>query len=438
MYGKHIINIGKIIFVISIILLLSLSGCLKQKKLLLNTAPEISILSPQSEQRVLGIVNISGQAWDPDEVNQVEFIEIKIENDKQWKKAKGTTFWNYSWNSYSFENGIHTIQVRAWDGKTYSSMKTVSIILANPNDVNYSSHKWAVFITAANFPENDTSKLGNGGLYLSQNMSTFFVEKLQYSTSNVHVLFDDGWLRSQKGLGKPFKKVSKIQREYNISYGAATKQHVRATLTQCIKEANKYEDSEVFIWIFNHGLGDFEQQLTGGKVGERSAVFLWDNILYDDELGTLLQSLKSKKTCVIVDACYAGGFADKTIFNLPTLPSLRSQVPKEGRVIISSTSKFRTGIAILDVGPLFSNLWFEGLKTKNADGFKSGFLQTGRVPTILFKDGQVSAEEAFYYARYLLRSAQSLKRFRSMQPQINDQYPSNGILQNNAGLILGE
>jgi hypothetical protein len=83
-----------------------------------------------------------------------------------------------------------------------------------------------VFITAANFPENNTSKLGNGGLYLSQNMSTFFVEKLQYSTSNVHVFFDDGWLRFQKGLGKPFKKVSKIQREYNISYGTATKKHV--------------------------------------------------------------------------------------------------------------------------------------------------------------------------------------------------------------------
>lgn len=429
---------GKIAFVICLILALSISGCLNQNKSIGNIEPKIIIQTPQSEQKVLGIVTISGQAWDPDEDDPVEFVEVQFDDNSLWKKAKGTRFWNYSWNTYSFKNGIHTINIRAWDGTEYSTIKNVNIILVNPKDVSHSSHKWAVFITAANFPENDSRKLGNGGLYLSQNMSSFFVENLQYSTSNVHVLFDDGWIRSQKGLGEPIKRISKMHRKYNVSYGAATKKHVRFTLRQCVQEANQFKDSEVFIWIFNHGWGDFGKQVTGGKIGEQSAVFLWDDVLYDDELGAILQSLDSKKTCVIVDACYAGGFADKTIFNLPTLPSYRSHVPQDGRVVISSTSKFRTGIAILDFGPLFSNLWFEGLKTQNADGFRSGILQTGRFPRILFKDGEVSTEEAFYYARYMLRSVQSRSEFRTMQPQINDQYPSKGPFQNNAGLILGK
>ena len=56
----------------------------------------------------------------------------------------------------------------------------------------------------------------------------------------------------------------------------------------------------------------------------------------------------------------------------------------------------------------------------------------------LFKNGKISVEEAFYYARYMLRTDPSLVEFRTMEPQINDQYPHKGILSSQWGLFLDE
>jgi len=56
----------------------------------------------------------------------------------------------------------------------------------------------------------------------------------------------------------------------------------------------------------------------------------------------------------------------------------------------------------------------------------------------LFKDGKVSVEEAFYYARYMLRTNKAFEDYDTMEPQINDQYPYRGILRSKGGLFLGE
>jgi hypothetical protein len=97
------------------------------------------------------------------------------------------------------------------------------------------------------------------------------------------------------------------------------------------------------------------------------------------------------------------------------------------------------GYTSITQGPLFTQLWFVGMVTGEADGFLPGFLKTGR-PSILkmFKDGKVSVEESFYFARYILRNDKSLKDYNTMEPQINDRYPRLYILFNNRGLILGE
>lgn len=432
------INILISTFIFFILLFSLLSGCLSQENSFDNSKPIVKIYQPSDNNIVLGIINISGISFDLDDGDKVEYVEVNIDNKTGWMLAEGKQNWSYQWNSYSFKNGSKQIYVRAWDGLKYSKISTITIKLANPEDVEHNTHRWAVFIAAANFPEDENSKLGNGGLYLAQNMSTFFIENYQYSTSKVKILFDDGWLREDSGFGKPIKRLNKIPRKYNITYGAATKENVVSTLNEVIVESNKFEDSEVFIWIFNHGFGDYEKEITGGKILERSAIFLWDDYLIDKELGNILAPLESKESCVIVDACYIGGFADKTIYNLPTLPRLRSEIPQSGRVVITSTSKFRTGIAILQYGPLFSLLWFEGIKSGEADGFRSGLFKRGKLPLIQLKDGKVSVEESFFYARYLLRNVENLNEFNSMQPQINDQYPRNGFIRSSAGLVLGE
>ena len=56
----------------------------------------------------------------------------------------------------------------------------------------------------------------------------------------------------------------------------------------------------------------------------------------------------------------------------------------------------------------------------------------------MFKDGKVSVEEAFYYARYTLKTSSKYQEYNEMQPQINDQYPNDGAFLSLKGMILGQ
>jgi hypothetical protein len=415
-----------------------LSGCIGDDTQNTNILPTLLIEYPQHNQIVSQLVMISGSATDPNNNQELQWIEIKI-NDQPWQKADGTQKWSYDWYTYDLTDGIYTIQARAWDGTTYSEIQILKIQLDNPEKITSQNHKYALFIAAANFPESNETKLGNGGLYFAEEMTEYLIQRAGYSTENIIILFDDGWIRSNNGYGQRIMTLQQRQHTYDITYGGATKTNVHEALNRLVTTANQHEDSEVFLWIFNHGYGDATNTLTGGKIFEQSQIFLWDDIISDKTIGTTLQPLKSQKTTIIIDACYAGGFADKTIFNIPTSLLLRSGIPKPGRVVLTGASKFRKGYASTMYGPLFSLIWFEGLTTGKADGFRPGILNIGR-PTQLniFKDGKVSVEEAFYYARYILRTNPDLKDFRSMQPQINDRYPHRGFILNNQELILTE
>jgi hypothetical protein len=269
-------------------------------------------------------------------------------------------------------------------------------------------------------------------------MSVYFIEELDYSTDNIIILFDDGWIRDKNGYGKPIETLQQRIHKYDITYGGATEETVESSITYIVEESNKFIDSEIFIWISSHGCGDQTKKLFGGKIFERSAIFLWDSILSDKKLGDLLASLRSDKTCIIVDACYSGGFADKTIFNLPEFFLFSPSISKSGRVVMTGSSKFRIGYASTTLGPLFSLLWFNGITSGDADGFRPFIANIGR-PTRLkiLKDGKVSVEEAFFYARYVLRTDKDFKDYRKMEPQINDQYPKRGLFGSIRGLILG-
>ena len=403
---------------------------------LLNGKPTVIITYPSNGATIARLVMISGTASDPDKEDNISSVEVKIgEND--WNVATGTTLWSYDWTTYTTPNGRYTISARSYDGKDYSEIKSITLTVNNPTSIASGSHKWAVFIAAANFPEENDTKLGNGGLYLAEDMAAYLIERNQYPTSNIMILFDDGWIRSENGYGAKEKTLQERSHEYDMTYGSATKANVLISLQYLINESNKYPDSEVFLWIFNHGAGNQKQPLTGGKILQSSEIFLWDDTMTDKELGDILAPLESKKAAILVDACYAGGFADRTILNLRTSLFSRSRIPHDGRIVISGTSKFRTGYASTTQGPIFSLLWFEGLSTGKADGFRPGLFDRG-VPRNLkmFQDGKVSVEEAFYYACYQLRTDEKYQDFKSMQPQINDEYPHRGVLRNRSELIL--
>ena len=409
----------------------------EEDKAEVNQKPIVEIIYPHEGSTVSKIIMISGIASDPDGDDNLLEVEIRIGNG--WSLADGNGKWSYEWRTYEVEDGYYTISVRSWDGIDYSEIEEIEVKVSNYDATKSDVHKWAVFIAAYNFPEDNESKLGNGALYLAEDMVSYFVEELDYSTYNMFILFDDGWIRSDNGYGKPIMTLQQREHEYDITYGGATKETVTSIMNYVVQESNKFDDSEVFIWIASHGCGDQSKKIFGGKVLERSAVFLWDDILDDKDLGNLLSSLRSDKVCIIIDACYSGGFADKTIFNLPEFFLLKSNIPQPGRVVMTGASKFRVGWSSPIAGPLFSQLWFDGLTTGEADGFRPSIADTGR-PTRLkmFKDGKVSVEEAFYYARYVLRTDKSLDDYSKMQPQINDQYPKRGIFGSLDGLILGE
>ncbi len=401
-----------------------------------NQKPTVDISYPLDNSIVKGIVMVEGIADDPDGDNSK--IDIYFSLNNTWKKIDEGSSWSYEWSTFDLPNGIYYIRVKAFDGSAYSNVKQIPVRVNNPESLDSDVHHWAVFIAAANFAQSNESKLGNGGLNLAEDMAGYLIENCSYPTSNVFVLFDDGWIREDNGYGEKLMTLQQRPHKYDINYGGATSDTVQTVLSYVTNQANKFEDSEVFIWFFSHGCSDNEEGFFGGKFLKRSAIFLWDDILTDKDLGDMLSGLKSQETCVIVDACFSGGFADKTILNFPELFLFRSGLSQSGRVVITGESKYRKGYASTIYGPLFSLIWFNGIKTGEADGFRPGILNTGR-PTRLnfFKDGIVTVEEAFYYARYIIRTDESLLDYNDMEPQINDKYPSAGFFGNNDGLILG-
>jgi hypothetical protein len=401
-----------------------------------NGKPTVAITYPVDGATVSKLVMISGTAESLEKNNNITSVQVKINGDN-WVTVTGTTLWSYDWTTYNLSEGQYNISARSYDGAEYSKVVSITVRVDNPTAVDTGAHKWAIFIAAANFPKDNATKLGNGGLYLAEKMAAYFIETYQYPTSQIMILFDDGWIRSDNGYGTKQKTLQERVHEYDISYGGATKANVIASLQYIITESNAYPDSEVFIWIFDHGVGNNNRAFTGGKILQRSEIFLWDDTVTDKELGGILAPLESKKVAIIIDACYTGGFADRTILSLRTSLLLRSGIPQNGRVVISGTSKFRAGYASTLQGPVFTLLWFEGLSTGDADGYRPGLFDHGVQRKLkMFQDGQASVEEAFYYARATLRTDEQLKEFRSMQPQINDEYPHRGLFRNRGELFL--
>lgn len=355
-----------------------------------------------------------GRAYDPE--GKIEFVEVKIDG-MGWKKTKDTVNWSYEISTDKIENDTCYIYARAWDGYQYSDTVKVKVYIVRP--VESDVHKWAVFVAAANV-EIEGKKLGNGMLYLAEDMAQYFINNLSFPSSHVYILFDDGWIRSNNGEGGRICTLQeRPDRIDGVIYGPATKKFFMFVIDKLKSDANKYNDSEVFIWLSGHGVGDPNQKFTGGKILERSELILWDTILSDRELGNALEDLKAK-LCVVVDSCYSGGFANRAIFNIPTF--LKSGIPKDGRIVITGESKFTIGYSSSLTGPLFTRLWFEGLKTGKADGFKGGIFSIfWKIRPRFLRDGKVSVEEAFYYAKYTIRT--NYPGLILMQPQMNDMYP---------------
>ncbi|OYT62529.1 hypothetical protein B6U81_00580, partial [Thermoplasmatales archaeon ex4484_30] len=53
-----------------------------------------------------------------------------------WVIVNGITKWNYSWDTTSIENGDYVIQARAYDGKDYSNIESITVTVKNEGKAN--------------------------------------------------------------------------------------------------------------------------------------------------------------------------------------------------------------------------------------------------------------------------------------------------------------
>ena len=97
--------------------------------LLIDTAPPtLSILSPGQHTTVTGSVTIRGIARDNVKVVSVEY---RATGTGQWYTAEGTTEWHVTIDTTQVENGNYTLEFRAYDGRQYSEIRTLTVTVDN-------------------------------------------------------------------------------------------------------------------------------------------------------------------------------------------------------------------------------------------------------------------------------------------------------------------
>jgi hypothetical protein len=93
-----------------------------------NELPEIEITEPEDGEQVSNEVTIRGTSIDID--HGIDHVEVKVD-DGEWEDAQGSIDWFITINTTGFSNGLHTIYVRSFDGKAYSSVDNITVHVFN-------------------------------------------------------------------------------------------------------------------------------------------------------------------------------------------------------------------------------------------------------------------------------------------------------------------
>jgi len=93
--------------------------------------PTILIASHYNKQTVKGDVTISGNASDN---IVIENVEYRIGVVGGWLSAIGTTSWSFTLNTNQLEDGEYILEFRAYDGKQYSEIANLTIIVNNKQE----------------------------------------------------------------------------------------------------------------------------------------------------------------------------------------------------------------------------------------------------------------------------------------------------------------
>ena len=102
-----------------------------------NQCPSICINYPTNQQTITGMININGEAHDPNGDWTIDWVMLNIDNTG-WIKADGTIYWSYKWDTTSVDDGEYMISVICSDGSLQSSCANTFIKVGNENDPPFS------------------------------------------------------------------------------------------------------------------------------------------------------------------------------------------------------------------------------------------------------------------------------------------------------------
>ncbi len=219
---------------------------------------------------------------------------------------------------------------------------------------------------------------------------TTLIHVYGYRPENVHILISDGTNPNEDmfdGMGFNFETGESFPRFRNTSTdldgdGKADTRYsaTKANLTQVFNTLAQQigADDNLFVFIANHG----------NVINGEYFCTLWHDSLSARELANELDKIHAETIAVLMQPCHSGGF----------IPYIKG----ENRVIMTACTAegvSHPSQSVLGAWSEFSNLWTEAM---------AGMTRKGHpVDADSDKDGVVSMEEAFLYAKELDREQES-------------------------------
>jgi len=103
-----------------------------------NHRPWVHIDEPDHGETVSGIVVISGRAGDPDGLDKVELVQVRIGARGEFRNATPLgpgedpwRSWATEWDTRERDNGWVAVCSRSWDGELYSELHCVEVFVQN-------------------------------------------------------------------------------------------------------------------------------------------------------------------------------------------------------------------------------------------------------------------------------------------------------------------
>jgi len=100
----------------------------------INDPPTINIDRPYEGEIINGTYTIYGTADDINGYGTLKKVEIKID-EENWIIVNGTTFWSYDINTHFYNNDLHKICARSYDGELWSDSLCLNVIFENNNEI---------------------------------------------------------------------------------------------------------------------------------------------------------------------------------------------------------------------------------------------------------------------------------------------------------------